>query len=213
MKEIKVKCISDSIDKSSIEKISDLLDTFSRQKLEYVPWPEFPYKPKVDFTIAHDQSTIFLKYYVEEKHVRAENNIINSPVHEDSCVEFFLSFDEGSNYYNIEFNSIGTGFIAYGSSKDNRQLLDTALVKNLKTKSLKTQENENGAKWQLTLAIPMSTFIYTPVQKLKDIKNCKANFYKCGDLLPEPHFISWSDIIADTPNFHLPEYFGKLVFE
>lgn len=212
MKEIKVKCISDSIENNSIENVSDILDTFERQKLDYVPWPEFSDKPNVGFTIAHDLTTIYLKYYVEEKYLRAKNNIVNGPVHEDSCVEFFVSFDEGDNYYNIEFNCIGTGFIAYGSSKSNRQLLDSTLVNNLKKKSVIAPKNGKAANWQLTLAIPMSTFIHTPVKKLKDI-SCRVNFYKCGDMLPEPHFITWSNIIAEKPNFHLPEYFGRLVFE
>jgi hypothetical protein len=212
MKEIKVKCIPDNIDHNSIEKVSDLLDSFERQKLNYVPWAKFPGKPEVDFTIAHDMSNIYLKYFVEEKHIRAENKIANSPVYEDSCVEFFVSFDEGNNYYNIEFNCIGTGFIAYGASKNNRQILDPKLVNNLKKKSVIAPDNGKNASWQLTLAIPLSTFIYTPAHQLKD-KNCRVNFYKCGDLLPEPHFISWSNIVAEEPNFHLPEFFGRMVFE
>ena len=212
MKEIKVKCISDSIKKNTIDEVSDLLGTLNRQKLEYVPWAQFPGKPKVDFTIAHDQSNIFLKYFVEEKNLRAENKIVNGPVHEDSCVEFFISFDQGVNYYNIEFNCIGTGYIAYGTSKANRQLLDKTLVNNLKKKSVIAPENGKAANWELTLAIPLSTFIYTSFKTLKDI-SCRVNFYKCGDLLPEPHFISWSNIISETPNFHLPEFFGSLVFE
>jgi hypothetical protein len=44
-------------------------------------------------------------------------------------------------------------------------------------------------------------------------KTCRANFYKCGDDLPEPHFLSWNNIIADKPDFHLPQYFGTLTFE
>ncbi len=212
MKEIKVKCISDNLKETDVDKISDLLNTFERQKLEYAPWPEFPGKAKVYFAIAHNSSNVFLKYYVEEKYLRAENNIVNSPVHEDSCVEFFISFDEGVNYYNIEFNCAGTGLIEYGPSKENRHLLDTALVNNLKKKSVIFSENGKGPNWQLTLVIPLSTFIHTPIKKLTDI-SCRANFYKCGDLLPEPHFISWENIIAETPNFHLPEFFGRLVFE
>lgn len=212
MKEIKVKCISDNLKETDVDKISDLLNTFDRHKLEYVPWPEFSGKAKVYFAIAHNSSNVFLKYYVEEKYLRAENNIVNSPVHEDSCVEFFISFDEGVNYYNIEFNCAGTGLIEYGSSKENRHLLDTALVNNLKKKSVIFSENGKGANWQLTLVIPLSTFIHTPIKKLTDI-SCRANFYKCGDMLPEPHFISWENIIAESPNFHLPQFFGRLVFE
>lgn len=34
-----------------------------------------------------------------------------------------------------------------------------------------------------------------------------GNFYKCGDELPQPHFISWSPIGHPTPNFHLPAFF------
>ncbi len=212
MKEIRAKCILNSLEKNSIEQVSDLLDTFDRQELEYVPWPEYAGKPNVSVTIAHDLSNLFLKYYVEEKHLRAENNTVNSPVYEDSCVEFFISFDEGAHYYNIEFNCIGTGLIAYGASKNNRQLLDASLVSNLKKKSVIASGNGKGANWQLTLVIPLSTFIHTPVKKLTE-ENCKVNFYKCGDLLPEPHFISWSNIVAEAPNFHLPEFFGRLVFE
>ncbi|MEO5948742.1 MAG: carbohydrate-binding family 9-like protein [Chitinophagaceae bacterium] len=212
MKEIKVKNISNSIENNSIDKIANLLDTFEKQVLEYVPWPEFSDKPKVVFTIAHNQSNIFLKYYVEEKNIRAENKIANSPVHEDSCVEFFISFNEDISYYNIEFNCIGTGLIAYGPSKYNRQLLESDMVNNLKKKSVIVSENANATNWELTLVIPLSTFVHTSFQNLEDI-TCRANFYKCGDLLPEPHFISWSNIISSHPNFHLPQFFGKLVFE
>ena len=211
MKEIKVKCISNNMDEKSIEQISDLLNDFKKHKLENNPWPQFPFDAIVSFTIAYDAKNIFLKYYVEEKYLRAENKITNSPVYEDSCVEFFISFDEGANYYNIEFNCIGTGLIGYGSSKENRRLLDESLVENLKKKSLIISENKNSAKWDLTLAIPLSTFIYSTPLNLQDV-SCKSNFYKCGDLLPEPHFITWSPIEADEPNFHLPQFFGNLVF-
>ncbi|MEO6187668.1 MAG: carbohydrate-binding family 9-like protein [Ginsengibacter sp.] len=212
MKEIKVKDISDDVDTNCFEKVSVFLDTLEREKLECILWPEFAAKPTVSFTIAHDVSNIFLKYFVEEKFIRAQNNTINSPVHEDSCVEFFVSFDEGATYYNMEFNCIGTAMVGYGPSKNNRKLLDSSLVKNLKRKSIITSENDKGSTWQLTLAISLSTFIYTSIHKLQGL-TCRANFFKCGDLLPEPHFISWSDIKSEKPNFHLSEFFGRLVFE
>lgn len=212
MKEIKVRCISENAESNSIDAVSDLLDTFERQKLEHVPWAEFPDKPNVSFTIAYNSSNIFLKYYVEEKHIRAENITINSAVYEDSCVEFFVSFDDDGSYYNFEFNCIGTCLAGYGSSKDQRQLLDETLIGNLKSKYIIYSENEGKVNWQLTLVIPMDTFIHTPVKNLSGI-NCRANFYKCGNLLPEQHFVTWANIIAETPNFHLPQFFGRLQFE
>jgi hypothetical protein len=147
MKEIIATSVSNNLAQNSIEQVADLLDTLERQLLEFAPWPEFASKPKVSFTIAHDESNIFLKYFVEEKYIRAENIMANSPVYEDSCVEFFVSFDEGANYYNFELNCIGTALVGYGPSKENRQLLDTNLIDNLKTKSTivsETAKQPNG---------------------------------------------------------------------
>ncbi|MEO6133936.1 MAG: carbohydrate-binding family 9-like protein [Ginsengibacter sp.] len=212
MKEIKVNRISESISNNSVEEISNLLDTFEKEKLEFVPWPEFPYKPNVAFSIAHNNENIFLKYYVQEKYLRCENNTVNSPVHEDSCVEMFLSFDEGVNYYNFEFNCAGIAKVGYGHSRHSRELLDKNIVLQFRAKSIIISETEKGANWQLTLAIPVSAFGNIPIHKLSGL-NCRANFYKCGDLLPEPHFISWSNIESEKPDFHSPEFFGRLIFE
>ena len=212
MKELVVKYVANNMDGCSIEDVSDLLDTFNKHKLDCVPWLQYPQKPSVLFSIAYNRENIFLKFYVQEKHLRAKHNIANSAVYEDSCVEFFVSFDEGASYYNLEFNCIGTGYIAYRQANGTRQLLDESLVNGLRKKSVMVTETGGDANWQLTLCIPFSTLIYTANDKLKE-KKCRANFYKCGDLLPEPHFIAWSDIISEKPNFHLPEYFGRLVFE
>ena len=39
----------------------------------------------------------------------------------------------------------------------------------------------------------------------------RANFYKCGDETPIPHFGMWSPVDNETPDFHRPEYFGKFI--
>jgi hypothetical protein len=41
----------------------------------------------------------------------------------------------------------------------------------------------------------------------------RGNFYKCGDSLSVPHFLSWQPIDNPTPNFHLEKFFGELDFE
>ena len=66
--------------------------------------------------------------------------------------------------------------------------------------------------WELLLIIPVDIFIYHELDSLRS-KFCRANFYKCGDKLPEPHFISWSAIHSPEPDFHLPDFFGELYFE
>ena len=49
--------------------------------------------------------------------------------------------------------------------------------------------------------------------KRLDGKTMKGNFYKCGDKLQTPHFLSWSPIGLERPMFHCPAFFGTLSFE
>ena len=41
----------------------------------------------------------------------------------------------------------------------------------------------------------------------------KGNFYKCGDHLSVPHFLSFAPIGVPKPDFHRPEFFCTLEFE
>ncbi|WP_084088461.1 carbohydrate-binding family 9-like protein [Fodinibius roseus] len=38
-------------------------------------------------------------------------------------------------------------------------------------------------------------------------------FYKIADKTSHPHYLSWALIEHPEPHFHLPEYFGTIVFE
>jgi Carbohydrate-binding family 9 len=211
MQKLNIKNLPGFTEASDINEISKLLNNVEKHKLEFVPWTAYPYKPSVLFAISYSSSSILLKFFVQEKQIRALNHKINSSIWEDSCVEFFISFDD-DNYYNIEFNCIGTGLIGYGKSKTQRKLLDANTVNQVKALSNINSEKGKKVSWELTMIIPLSVFEHTPLSTLEKRK-CRANFYKCGDLLPEPHFVSWSDIKSENPNFHLPDYFGQLVFE
>jgi len=212
MQKITIKYLPGFSETSDINEISTLLNTVEKHKLEFTPWTGYQYKPSVLFSISYSPYSILLKFFVEEKQIRAINHTVNSSIWEDSCVEFFISFDDGINYYNIEFNCIGTGLIGYGKSKIHRKLLDASIVNKVKTLSNVYSEKGKNISWELALIIPLSVFEHTNLSVLAKRK-CRANFYKCGDLLLEPHFVSWSNIKSETPDFHLPDYFGHLQFE
>jgi hypothetical protein len=182
-------------------------------KLTCEPWPSGFSRPEVTFNIGYGDDAIFLTFCVKEKHFKAIYQQTNDPVYKDSCVEFFIGFDEDNTYYNFEFNAIGTTLVAYGLP-DKREQLPASLINNIKSaEGNKTVPGESLLfEWELSLAIPFSVFYRHSISTLKG-KACKANFYKCGDDLPEPHFLCWNNIIADKPNFHLPQYFGALIFE
>jgi hypothetical protein len=178
-------------------------------------WQEFPYSPEVSFRIAHSGSHIYLKFHVKEKAIRAVETRINGEVYKDSCVEFFVSFD-AMNYYNFEFSCIGTPHIAYGEGRHNRKHLPEDVIRQILIESSLGKEpfetRTGDFSWELTAIIPVSTFVHHPAIRMGGRK-ATANFYKCGDALPEPHFVTWNPIGTPQPDYHRPEYFGNLEFE
>ncbi len=204
--------LSIQVQGKDIQAISPIMDGLKKHPLSKTPWRAFPYSPKVDFSIAHSGDYVYLKYFVAEKHLRAVNTEINSPVYEDSCVEFFISFDD-TGYYNFECNSLGTFLVYFGKDLATRKPLSTETIEKIQTfTTFQRNVNDKSVNWTITWAIPISTFSNHLDLSLKG-KASRANFYKCGDKLPEPHYISWSNITTEKPDFHRPEFFGEVVFE
>jgi len=182
-------------------------------QIDTVNWKSYPYCPEVSFRIAHTGEAILLNYTVNESDIKAVCNRDNGNVWEDSCVEFFISFSEES-YYNIECNCIGKLLIGKGSGRgQNRmRLTESALEQVRRWSSLGDSPVENrSGEWEVSLIIPKEIF-YPEITKTLDRIKARGNFYKCGDHLQKPHYLSWNPILSDSPNFHLPEFFGELEF-
>ena len=202
-----------AVDSIQIGEISSKLDHVHQEIINNSPWDAFPYKPKVAFAMAYGDSNVFLKFFVEEKHVRAIYSEPNQPVYKDSCVEFFVSFGDEPEYYNFEFNCAGTCLLSFGEQRANREMTSADLIKSISFQSSIKPATTNDANigWELSLAIPFAAFQYHELSSIKG-KKCRANFYKCGDDLPEPHFLAWNMINTEEPDFHRPEFFGTLEF-
>ena len=215
MKSIQVNLI-ETPERITLKNVSLLLENLAEmQKVETVNWKEFPYKPQVEFRIGHTEQMILLKFYVTEQSVRAMETRINGDVYKDSCVEFFLSTD-GIHYYNFEFSCIGTPHIGWGEGRHNRKLLPVEAVKAIQVKSSLGNEafdTRNGDfRWNLVVLIPAASLVHDPGLTFTGLSGT-ANFYKCGDALPEPHFVTWNPVGTPQPDYHRPEFFGKIDFE
>ena len=175
------------------------------------PWPNFKHFVKANYTIAHNGNAIFLKYEVQENYLQA-NATTNGEVHQDSCVEFFITLDGNDNYCNLEFNCLGNSKIGYGSSRSDRILVDSDLVESIASVSkIKTHiiNSKKAFAWEIILVIPLTVFCYSNLNSFKGVR-AQGNFYKCGDDLPQPHYLAWNLIKADEPDFHRPDFFGEL---
>lgn len=204
------------LDNLSLEVISDMMEqNGEKYGINCRNWAnDFPYQPITVFTIAYSNKYIFVDFFVRGNFLRAENYKNNTPVSEDSCVEFFMKVPGSKEYWNFEFNCIGT---INASHRETRpapvRLTDEQLSRVKRYASCGTkpfQEMEGLFAWNLIIAIP---FDLIGIDENNRPEFIEGNFYKCGSKTGAPHFLSWSPIDTPTPDFHRPEFFGKIFLE
>jgi hypothetical protein len=186
------------------------LEALPKHDLDNTSWLHIPTSCNASFKIAHTSKYILIKFFVTDDYFASINRPINGDVHLDNCVEFFISFDQSDSYYNLEFNAFGTGKVAYGDKSGRRKLLNEDVIAKILTKVEWRNEGESF-NWDILLKIPAEVFVYHKLQSFEG-QNAKANFFKCGDRLPNPHYLCWNRILSALPDFHRPEYFGSIKF-
>lgn len=216
MKTIDVKQEIFSTEYPGMDDVSNRLDSHgSGIPIDTLNWRDYSYRPEVRFNIAWSNREIFLKYYVREKYFRAEKTGTNQMVCEDSCVEFFVSPGEDDIYYNIEFNATGTCLAGSGTGRKDSTRIPAEMISKIRRLSHParvTEPDKDGFfSWTLTLAIPKEIFFRHTIGELKG-KTFRANFYKCGDKVEVPHYLTWNPVGTPNPDYHRPEYFGLLKF-
>lgn len=199
------------------EQIPSLLDA-AHIPFEYircVNWKDYPYCPDVRFRTAHTGDCVLLEYRVKEASVRAVADTDNGRVWEDSCCEFFFQGPgDKDEYYNFECNCGESLLIGYGrrGERERAPLEVTRAVQRWSSLGKAPFEERMGeCEWQLALRIPVTAFFRHQIDCLDGLAT-RANFYKCGDKLTTPHFLSWNPINLPEPCFHCPEFFGLIRF-
>ena len=171
--------------------------------LDIEPWKKYPCPYHTFMQLLYSENAIYVHLSTKETELRAVNNKRNSPVWEDSCMEFFFSPDcDDIRYINIEINPIGTLLIYICEDRNSYEIpcVDEKIF------NIKTIITNDG--WEIFYQIPFS-FITTHFNKIS--KNIHGNFYKCGDKTEHPHFGCWQPIAWPVPNFHLPEFIGEII--
>jgi hypothetical protein len=199
-----------------LEEISTSLDQQKKRiRIDTLNWKDYNYKPEVELSITYSCHEIFLKYYVNEGYFKAEKTESNQMVCEDSCVEFFVSPQDDGIYYNLEFNGIGTCLLGSGTERANSIRANPEIISKIRrvssAGSVPFKEKVGENKWTMTIAIPFEVFFHHKIRELKG-KTFRANFYKCGDMLSVPHYVTWNPVGTERPDYHQPEYFGLLKF-
>ncbi len=207
----------EGVDPHDAEAVDRVFAAVAAQPIACCNWPEaYPFAPKVAFRIFHTGAWLMLRFEVEERYTAARVAEDNGRVWTDSCVEFFFAPGDEAGYYNFETSCIGRMLVGYRRTHaDAVHASEQIMRRILRTPTIGSEpfdEQLGDNSWQMTLAIPPEALFRHSVDDWSGME-ARMNLYKCGDELSRPHFLSWRPIAAAKPNFHLPEFFGRVKFE
>ncbi len=197
---------------------NDIWEKTNSLKLSNYLWMTNGYTPEVIAKLLYSDHYIYVFFKVFEKKVSIHYTNFGDDVYKDSCVEFFINLfpKKSHDYINIEINAIGALLIAAGKDGDDHK---RRYFKKKETEGIEIypsiKEPVSGIHgadfWTLHYRIPIGFFEdYYREQFTSD--EAIGNFYKCGDESEFEHYGAWNRVENPTPNFHLPQYFGKIIF-
>ena len=177
-------------------------------ELAHTPWLE-PCAVTARARLCRDDEALWVRMEAEESPVRAELTGKLDPVCTDSCLEFFFApLAEDKRYFNFEWNPLGTLCLGFGAERPTRV---RQVVKDAEALFHPRPFRTEGG-WGITFRIPLSFLrMYFPDCDFRGEAAC--NFYKCGDATPVPHYLAWSPLTSDSPDFHRRQDFGRVRFE
>ena len=211
MKNLKIPYLPalEMLDASSVINVMERKVT--RHYIDQANWESHPYMPVASFNIARSDKNLYIYFFSRANSIRAIYEKDGSPVYLDSCVEFFVKRPSDEHYINFEFNCIGTCDASFRLSREEKtDLTPEQLASIRRYPSLpRSAFNEKAGfhDWSLLVIIP---FDIIGLENNRLPERILGNFYKCGDATAFPHYLSWSPIKTEQPDFHRPEFFGEL---
>lgn len=148
-----------------------------------------------------------------------------SPVWKDSALELFLAFplsEDGAEgkltneslYLNFEVNANAAMYAKYGFGKQNRQFIPDRVYQECRCGAVIGRDG-----WRVDFLIPEWYIGELTGKTLKSWLSADegsqmyCNFYKISESPEIEHYLSYSRIDSETPNFHRPVYFAKASFD
>jgi hypothetical protein len=179
------------------------------------------HRPAVEARLLFDDAFLHVIFRVRDRWVRSVVTAAQGMVCTDSCVELFFApeADTANGYFNIEVNCGGTVLFQHQTGRGvARRAMTAADVAGLAVchtmPAVVEPENGEPVEWRVQYRVPYAVLgAYAPVTAPRDGAVWRANLYKCADGTSHPHWLTWSAVDRPEPDFHRPEFFGRLLFE
>jgi len=173
------------------------------------------FHPVAEVKMRYDTEYIYVIFRVQDRYVRSITTEPNGPVWKDAAVEFFFCPDttKPDQYFNLEINCGGTALLGFRSNKPTPEDIKTIKIAH-SLPQIVDPEISDPVTWTLEYQIPLKTLEkYSTVSRPAKGVKWKANFCKIAENNSNPHYMTWSPINALKPNFHMPQFFGTLLFQ
>jgi len=182
-------------------------------------WTRHEFHPKCEARVLYSEDSLFLHFHTEEREFATSRAKDGDEVWKDNCVEFFVSPSEdlSAPYMNFEVNMIGVMLLGVGPDRNNRKSLAAEEMKPVIRKPDYSEpivdQSDKVKTWNLQVLIPLD-FIqkHTGCDLPKPGVIWRANFNNCAADVAHPYYGNWNPIGTEHPDFHRPEFFGRLVF-
>ena len=188
---------------------------FDWNEIEKAPIDQFgwldDYSPETfgQIVLCEDKEFI-IKLTCIEKNPLANFKNYGDTVWLDSCLEFFVAFDntKPNKYMNCEMNSAGAAFMNIGTKGEGKRTDIKNVIGHIPDYKPTVCED----KWNVELHLTIEDLnkLFGDIE-FKTGYKFTANMYKCGDRTEFEHYGMWNLCVNDEPQFHLPECFGEMI--
>ena len=201
------------------EFLSVLSSRTPRGSIHYHNWeeqfphrfPNYPANQHVMFRMAVSRTQLYVYWHMVSDGLKATHNKDLEPVAQDNCMEIFLQVPGNDEYWNFEVNALGALNASHRVERSNPTRLTHEQLKSVgRTGSHVNSEpftTHNDTVWWVALAIPLN-LIGLDGDNLPEY--IKGNLYACAGGIERPYYISCFPINTPKPDFHRPEFFGKI---
>lgn len=158
--------------------------------------------------LCYDETALYVRQRAWEANIRAEYSAPLSPVHEDSCMEFFFALGADDRYFNFEINPNGCIELGFGPNRKNRiRICHKAEQETFQPSCVRKADG-----WTAGYCLPLDFLrLFYPDFRLVPGVRFRGNCYKCGDRTEHPHYLAWNPVNTLSPDFHRPEFLGEMI--
>ena len=173
-------------------------------QVDCFPWKGYFEGIHTQVQLVYSDYGVTVRFITEERPLVSTKVEDNDYVCLDSCMEFFFRPEGEDRYMNFEMNPLGTVYSGFGAIGEREKI-------KLEKEKFLINSCIRPNQWVFHITIPWE--FWSQYYGQCPERSFLANFYKCGNETGHQHYACWNPLLIEKPNFHRPDFFGRLLLE